>query len=80
MGFRGIRSIALLHYAGDEKCTEYYIQNYEYITLGGMVGSSAMQLMKWLDRIWDRYLVDGSGRPKIKVHGLALTLEATMEA
>ena len=80
MEARGIRPLPCFHAGEDEKYLEYYIQNYEYITLGGMVGSSALQLMKWLDRIWDRYLVDGSGRPKIKVHGFGITSMPIMEA
>ena len=80
MEARGIRPLPCFHAGEDEKYLEYYIQNYEYITLGGMVGSSAVQLMKWLDRIWDRYLVDGSGRPKIKVHGFGITSMPIMEA
>lgn len=80
MEARGVRPLPCFHAGEDERYLEWYVQNYEYITLGGMVGSSTKQLMIWLDRIWDRYLTDGSGRPRIKVHGFGITAVPIMEA
>lgn len=80
MEARGVRPLPCFHAGEDERYLEYYISKYDYITLGGMVGSSSVQLMKWLDRIWDRYLVDGSGRPRLKVHGFGITSIPIMEA
>jgi hypothetical protein len=79
MEARGVRPLPCFHTGEDERYLELYIQNYEYITLGGMVGSSAKQLAVWLDRIWDRYLVDGAGKPRVKVHGFGLTSIPLME-
>lgn len=76
---RGVRPLPCFHAGEDERYLEYYIQNYEYITLGGMVGSSSKQLCVWLDRIWDRYLTDGSGKPRLKVHGFGITAIPIME-
>lgn len=70
---RGVRPLPCFHYGEDERYLEYYVQNYSYITLGGMVPISTPQLYHWLDRIWEKYLTDGSGRPRIKVHGFGLT-------
>lgn len=75
-----IRPLPCFHAGEDERYLEWYVANYDYITLGGMVGSSTKQLMVWLDRIWDRYLTDGAGRPKIKVHGFGITAVPIMEA
>lgn len=80
MEARGVRPLPCFHAGEDERYLEHYVANYEYITLGGMVGSSTKQLMVWLDRIWDRYLVDGSGNPRIKVHGFGITAIPIMEA
>jgi hypothetical protein len=77
---RGVRPLPCFHKGEDERYLEYYIQNYEYITLGGMVGTSSQQLAIWLDRIWGRYLCDGSGRPRCKVHGFGLTSIPLMDA
>lgn len=79
MEARGVRPLPCFHAGEDEKYLEWYVANYEYITLGGMVGSSTKQLCIWLDRIWDRYLTDGSGRAKIKVHGFGITAVPIME-
>lgn len=69
----GTRPLPCFHYGEDERYLEEYVRNYEYITLGGMVPISSPQLIMWLDRIWDKYLCDGAGRPRIKVHGFGLT-------
>lgn len=79
MELRGIRPLPCFHAGEDEKYLEHYVKNYEYITLGGLVGSSTKQLCIWLDRMFDRYLVDGSGRAKIKVHGFGITAVPIME-
>lgn len=73
MELRGVKPLPCFHAGEDERYLEHYVQNYEYITLGGMVGSSTKQLQIWLDRIWDKYLVDGSGRARLKVHGFGIT-------
>lgn len=79
MEYYGVTPLPCFHAGEDERYLEYYVENYPYITLGGMVGSSTQQLIVWLDRIWDRYLVDGSGRPKVKVHGFGITAIPLME-
>jgi hypothetical protein len=67
------------HFGEPTEYLERYIQNYEYITLGGMVGASTDQLRKWLERVWQDFLLDGSGRAKIKVHGFGITAVPLME-
>lgn len=79
MEARGVRPLPCFHAGEDERYLEYYVANYEYITLGGLVGSSTQQLMIWLDRVFDRFLVDGAGRPKVKVHGFGITSIPIME-
>lgn len=79
MELRGFRPLPCFHAGEDERYLEHYVRNYPYITLGGMVGSSTKQLQIWLDRIWDKYLVDGSGKAKLKVHGFGITSVPLME-
>lgn len=79
MEARGFRPLPCFHSGEDERYLEHYVQNYEYITLGGMVGASTKQLSVWLDRMWERYLTDGSGRPRLKVHGFGITAIPLME-
>lgn len=74
----GVRPLPCFHYGEDERYLEFYIKNYDYITIGGMVPISTAQLFYWLDRIWDKYLTDGAGRPRVKVHGFGLTTHSLM--
>jgi len=75
----GAKPLPCFHAGEDERYLEHYVKNYEYITLGGMVGSSTKQLCIWLDRMWERYLTDGSGRPRLKVHGFGITAVPIVE-
>lgn len=75
----GVTPLPCFHYGEDEKYLDYYTANYPYITLGGMVPISTPQLYHWLDRIWEKHLVDGAGRPKVKVHGFGLTTMSLVE-
>lgn len=79
MELRGVRPLPCFHAGEDERYLEHYVKNYEYITLGGLVGSSTKQLQIWLDRVWSRYLTDGSGRARLKVHGFGITSIPLME-
>jgi hypothetical protein len=69
----GVPALPCYHYGEDPRYLDWYIENYSYITLGGMVPISTMQLVHWLDRIWEEHLCDSDGKPKVKVHGFGLT-------
>ncbi len=75
----GVKPMPCFHAGEDERYLEWYVQNYDYIALGGMVGTSAKQLMIWLDRIWRKYLLDDSGRSIIKIHGFGITSISVMK-
>lgn len=75
----GVKPLPCFHYGEDERYLEWYVANYSYITIGGMVGKSREQLFIWLDRIWNKYLIEGSGNPKLKVHGFGITAIKIME-
>lgn len=79
MEARGVKPMPCFHSGEDPRYLDYYVANYEYITLGGMVGGSVKQLQMWLDRIWEKHLTDGSGRPKCKVHGFGITSRPLMD-
>lgn len=74
-----VRPLPCFHFEEDARYLDYYVANYEYITLGGMVGASTQQLRNWLERVWENHLLDGSGRAKIKVHGFGITAVPLME-
>ena len=75
----GVRPLPCFHYGEDERYLEDYMRRYPYITIGGMVPIETRPLIEWLDRLWESYLVDGSGRPKLKIHGFGLTQIGIME-
>jgi hypothetical protein len=79
MEMRGCKPLPCFHAGEDFRYLEHYVKNYEYITLGGMVGSSSKALAVWLDRVWGNYQTDGSGRPRLKVHGFGITAIPLME-
>lgn len=70
---QGVKPLPCYHYGEPPEVLEHYVANYEYITIGGMVPISTPQLILWLDEIWERYLTDDKGVPKIKIHGFGLT-------
>lgn len=74
----GVPPLPCYHMGEDPRYLEFYAANYEYITLGGLVGASTKQLLNWLDEMWDKHLTDGAGRPKVKVHGFGITSRPAM--
>ena len=74
-----VRPLPCFHFEEDPRYLDWYVERYEYITLGGMVGATTDQLRNWLDRVWENHLLDGAGRAKIKVHGFGITAIPLME-
>ena len=75
----GAKPLPCFHFGEDERYLEWYVKNYSYITIGGMVGKPSETLKVWLDRIWEKYMIDGSGRPRLKVHAFGITAVPIME-
>ena len=69
----GLNPIPCFHYGDDEKYLEKYLEYNNYIALGGMVKRPKTQLKYWLDKIWEKYLVNLDGSAKIKIHGFGMT-------
>lgn len=75
----GASVFPVYHYGDDERwLTRILDEGYEFFALGGLVGASRKVLVEWLDRIWARYLIDSTGRPRRKVHGFGLTDQVLM--
>lgn len=75
---KGATPLPCFHFGEDNRYLDYYVNNYPYITLGGMAHSQAI-VMQWLDRVWNDYILDGAGRPKCKVHAFGVTSVNLME-
>lgn len=76
---KGIQVLPCFHYGEPVEYLQYYANNYEYITLGGMVPISTPDLHIWLDELWEKYLTDDRGMPRLKVHGFGMTSVPLME-
>lgn len=75
----GVRPLPCFHFGEDPRYLEHYVANYPYITIGGLVGRGVQDVLNWLDEIWTKYMLDGAGRPKLKVHAFGVTSVKIME-
>lgn len=75
----GVQCLPCYHFGEPEVVLEYYLDNYEYITIGGMVPISSPNLKRWLDRIWPDHILGADGKPRAKVHGFGLTSPELMK-
>jgi hypothetical protein len=75
----GVEVLPCFHYGEPWDLCEYYLNNYEYITIGGMVPIPNQKLEGWLDELWDKVLTDNDGYSRRKVHGFGLTARNLME-
>ena len=74
----GVEVLPCFHYGEPWDLCEYYVRNYPYITIGGMVPISNARLEPWLNELWDRILTDKDGYSRIKIHGFGLTSRKLM--
>lgn len=70
---RGVRPVPTFHQGEPDEALQYYVENYDYVLLGGMVGSSAKQLREWLDRVFERFITNGDGTLKTRIHLFGVT-------
>lgn len=75
----GAKPLPCFHYGEDPGYLDWYIKNYDYITIGGMVGKPVKTLITWLDRMWEHHMTDGSGAARLKVHAFGITSQTIME-
>lgn len=69
----GLTPLPVFHIGEPKKYLEYYVENYNYIGLGGMVGKPKNSLIPWLNRCFGQFICDKQGMPKVKVHGFGVT-------
>jgi len=63
--------VPTFHYGDEWKYLDYYIEHFDYIALGGMVGAHSNVLKRWLDSVFSKY-------PNHKYHGFGLTAYTLM--
>lgn len=74
----GLNPTPCFHYSDDLKYLTMYTSKYERISIGGMVPISTGDLLPWLDNIFQNYICDKNGFPKVKVHGFGITVMELM--
>lgn len=69
----GLMPIPCFHFGEDWLWLERYVNNYDYIALGGIaVKKNYGVLTRWLDECFNR-ICDAQGVPRVKVHGFGIT-------
>ena len=69
----GLSPLPCFHLNEDYEWLNKYVEEYDYIALGGMVGTSVVNLQPFLDQCFGKYICDDTGMPKVKIHGFGLT-------
>jgi len=71
----GLNPLPCFHQGEDYKYLKYYLDNYDYIALGGLAGNrySTWEVFEHLTRCFQEYICDQDGMPKVKVHGFGMT-------
>ncbi len=69
----GLNPLPVFHVGEPWDYLQRYIDNYDYVALGGMVGRPKPTLVPWLNQCFSKYICDDAGYPKAKIHGFGLT-------
>jgi len=69
----GLHPIPVFHLGCNEKWLHKYVDNYDYIAIGGLIPNPTSVLIPWLDKTFRNCLLDEKGFPRVKVHGFACT-------
>lgn len=71
----GLRPIPCFHFNEDWDYLRYYVDNYDYIALGGVAQArgNRQSLVSWMDSCFEIICDQPSRLPKVKVHGFAVT-------
>lgn len=72
----GLTPVPVVHYRTDLKWLQRYIdEGYEYIGLGGLVGSTKQEhCQQWLDRAFNLVCDTKDRKPKVRIHGFGVTV------
>lgn len=69
----GVQVLPVYHLGTDEKWLLRYLEECDYVAIGAIANVNTRARLIGLDYVWKTYLLDSSGKPKVKVHGLGLT-------
>jgi hypothetical protein len=70
----GLNPIPCFHLGENPKWLKRYLdRGYDYIAIGGSVGTPSNILIKWFDELFSEYLTDDQGMPRVKLHAFGVT-------
>lgn len=73
MESKGLKPLITFHNREDYKWLKKYVEEYDYIALGGIAGGIRKEvIVQHLDICWG-IICDDQGMPKVKVHGFGMT-------
>jgi hypothetical protein len=70
---KGVDVIPVYHASTEPIWLEKYLKHSDHIALGAIANLDTTKRIENLSKIWNQYLIDKKGYPKVKVHGLGLT-------
>jgi hypothetical protein len=76
----GLNPVPVYHYGTDISYLGKYLDQTDYVALGGFAGTSGKHRFGPSERMWRDYLFDSIGYPRAKVHGLAITAPSLIAA
>lgn len=79
MESKGAKPLPCFHFGEDPRYLDWYVERYEYITIGGLVGKPQKDQEVWLDRVWEKHMLEPSGKAKLKVHAFGMTAPHLMK-
>ncbi|RLC88861.1 MAG: hypothetical protein DRJ03_01075 [Chloroflexi bacterium] len=69
----GLKPVPCFHFSEPIKYLKHYLDNYDFVALGGMVPISTPVLREWLDGLFLKYICKKDGMPRCKIHGFGMT-------
>lgn len=71
----GLRPLPVFHAGEPMEYLQYYVDNYDYVAIGGLVTATAYghTWFSVLDQCFTNVICSPDGMPKIKVHGFGIT-------
>jgi len=68
----GLEPLPVYHLSTELKFLKLYMEQAEYIGLGGLTTITKTDKVHGFDRLWTNYLTDDKGYPRVKVHGFGI--------
>lgn len=69
----GLKPVPVVHFGTEMKWLLFYLERYDFIGLGGLVGAPQPASTKWLDMCFDIICSTPNRLPCVKIHGFGVT-------